>query len=127
MERLAAPASLSVASGQNRGALGKPKPRSSVIRQIKRRSVRQPKQPCATPNRKVRTDLKSNLPNGVLPTHCKWRSQADLSKEVAKICDGSHQRSSLRGPSLHCRAGSEHSATRFRKARGASISIPNGL
>src|SRR5579862_9555317 len=73
----AAPGSLSAASALNRGGLTKLKARSWASPPIERTSERRRKRQCAMPNRRVRTVLKSNWPNGVSHTRCKWRLQAE--------------------------------------------------
>src|SRR6266852_1679505 len=57
--------------GPNLGDRARPRPLSSV-------SLR--KQPCATPNRRARTSLRSNWPGGASRTHCNSPRQADSTE-----------------------------------------------
>src|SRR6266852_9569106 len=66
--------------GPNLGDRARPRPRSPVSLPTQPTFARRRKRPCATPNRRARTSLRSNWPGGASHTHCNSPRQADSTE-----------------------------------------------
>src|SRR5712692_10255380 len=66
--------------GPNLGDRARPRPLSSVSLPTQPTFARRRKRPCATPNRRARTSLRSNWPGGASRTHCNSPRQADSTE-----------------------------------------------